>query len=252
MRIATLAFALLACASAALAQPPRTTNLTRERAMPPYRNGFELLRVEAWEDAVKSFRQAVDIDPTFEMAWYGLGRAYMPQKKYVDAAEAFAKSRDLFREQGGRQFANAQEAQRYRRDRILELDDVIRSYQAGPQNMRVAEILRQLNDRRRHLQEAIQRGDNITIENTIPAYVSLSLGSAFFRLGKIDDAEREYKAAISADPKSGESHNNLAVVYMETGRFDEAEKSLKAAEKAGFKVHPQLKEDIKSRRKGTN
>ena len=36
---------------------------------------------------------------------------------------------------------------------------------------------------------------------------------------------------------------------METGRLNDAEKSIKAAEKVGFKVHPQLKEEIKNRRK---
>jgi hypothetical protein len=43
----------------------------------------------------------------------------------------------------------------------------------------------------------------------------------------------------------------LAVVYLETGRLADAERSVAAAEKAGFKVHPQLKQDIKDRKKGT-
>jgi Tfp pilus assembly protein PilF len=86
----------------------------------------------------------------------------------------------------------------------------------------------------------------------VPAFVSLALGSAYFRAGKLQDAEREYKAAIDADSKTGEAHSNLAVVYMETGRYDDAERSVAAAEKAGYKVHPQLKDDIKKRRKGTS
>jgi Flp pilus assembly protein TadD len=62
---------------------------------------------------------------------------------------------------------------------------------------------------------------------------------------EVCDAEREYRAALAVDPKLGEAHNNLAVVCMLTGRYGEAEQEIKAAEKSGFKVNPQLKEDLK-------
>ena len=61
------------------------------------------------------------------------------------------------------------------------------------------------------------------------------------------DAEREYKATLEADQRSGEAHNNLAVVYLETNRIAEAEASLKDAKKAGFKVNPQLEQAIKDK-----
>jgi Flp pilus assembly protein TadD len=87
------------------------------------------------------------------------------------------------------------------------------------------------------------------MEMSVPSFVSMALGSAFFRLGRLADAEREYKATIEADPKTGEAHSNLAVVYLQTGRFDDAEKAVKAAEKTGFKVNPMLKDDIKAKKK---
>lgn len=62
------------------------------------------------------------------------------------------------------------------------------------------------------------------------------------------DAEREYKAAISADPKFGEAHSNLAVVYLETGRIKDAESSIRAAKKAGFRVNSQLEQAIRDRK----
>ena len=55
---------------------------------------------------------------------------------------------------------------------------------------------------------------------------------------------------IDANPKLGEAHNNLAVIYMQTGRFDEALQELTLAEKAGFRVNPQFKADLKERAKG--
>ncbi len=209
------------------------------------------MRAEAWPEAQKSFEQATDADPKFELAYYGLGQALMAQKRFVEATAAYLTCRDLYQALSGRQFTSAHEAQRYRQDRITELDELMRQVQSGPMTAQMQERLRQLSEQKRQIQEYIQRGQNITIENTVPAFVSLALGSAYFRSNKLEDAEREYKAAINADTKAGEAHNNLAVVYLLTGRAGEAEKEVKAAEKAGFKVQPQLKEDIKAAKKKT-
>ena len=83
-----------------------------------------------------------------------------------------------------------------------------------------------------------------------PAEALLSLGSAFFRNGDREQAEFEWKAAVEVNPKLGEAHNNLAVIYLQTGRFAEAEAAIKAAEKAGFRVNPQLKEDVRKAKAG--
>ena len=60
------------------------------------------------------------------------------------------------------------------------------------------------------------------------------------------NAEKEYKTAIATNPKIGESHNNLAVVYMLTDRLSEAEAEMRQAEKVGYPVHPQFKQDPKA------
>jgi Flp pilus assembly protein TadD len=61
----------------------------------------------------------------------------------------------------------------------------------------------------------------------------------------MENAEEEYKAAIRADPKAGEAHNNLAVIYLLTNRPKEAAAEVKAAEKSGLRVNPELKEQIR-------
>ena len=233
----------LACASSVMAQ----ANLARERAKPHVKTAWSFMREEAWADAAKSFQQAVELDPAYEAAYYGLGLANMRLRNYAGAISAYLRCRDIYREQAGKLFASGQDAQRIRQDRLTEIDEVIRSYQTGPQNANSQDRLRQLNQQRREIQDYISRGNNVTIETSVPAFVSLALGSAYFRTEQWADAEREYKAAIAMDPKSGEALNNLAVVYLQTGRIKEAEESVKAAEKAGYKVHPQLKQDIKAK-----
>lgn len=222
----------------------------RDRAMPHYRLGMEEMRSEQWEKAAADFQRAVDADPAFEMAWYELGRANMAGRRYAEAVAALAKCKGLYEAEAGKSFSTAQDAQQHRRDRITEIDEQIRQYQSAPPTIRTTEALRQLHETRRQLQDALQRGVAVSIEAAVPSFVSLALGSAYFRLGRLADAEREYKATIATDPKTGEAHSNLAVVYLQTGRFEEAEKAVKAAEKTGFKVNPALKEDIAAGRKG--
>jgi Flp pilus assembly protein TadD len=57
-------------------------------------------------------------------------------------------------------------------------------------------------------------------------------------------AEREWKAAVAANPRLGEAHNNLAALYATTGRKAQAQDAVNQAEKAGYRVNPRLKADI--------
>ncbi len=221
----------------------------RSRARVPYGIGIEHMKSEQWEKAAEAFQQAVDIDKEFDLAYYMLGRADMALKRYVAASIAILKCKEIYLAQAGRRFSNAQEAQRYRNDRLLELDELIRQTQTGPSTVRSSDQLRQLQEQRRQLQDLVSRGNNMTISTGVPSWVSLSLGSAYFRSGKLADAEREYKEAIATDSRSGEAHNNLAVVFLETGRISQADASLKEAKKAGFRVNPQLEQEIRDRLK---
>src|SRR5688572_26680991 len=108
-------------------------NAERERAQIKYRIGWENMRAEAWEKAVQSFQETIDIDPTYELAYYMLGRANMPLKRYGQAIAAYSKCRDLYQAQAARQFTSQQEVHRYRQDRVMEIDDTIRQLQVGSQ-----------------------------------------------------------------------------------------------------------------------
>jgi tetratricopeptide (TPR) repeat protein len=226
----------------------RTPQSDRDRARPHVIGAWRLMGQEDWTGALKQFEAAVAIDPTFEDAYYGVGLAHVRLKEYGPAVAAYAKCRDLYEAQAGRQFTNQQEAQRYRRDRLMEIDEAMRQLQQGPQTQSVLDRQRQLQDRKRQLQDIVSRGNNMSISQGVPAFVYLALGSAFFRLEQWEDAEREYKSAIAADPKTGEAYNNLAVVYLTTGRYDEADRAVQSAEKAGYKVNSALKAEIKKKR----
>lgn len=241
-----LALALVVMATAPAVASAQTS---RDRARIHNRLGWEYMHAEQFAEAAKAFQTAIDLARDYELPYYGLGRAHLALRKYVDAIAALETCRGLYQAQAARQFSNAHDAQRSRENRLIEIDEQIRMMQATP-NARTQDTVRQLQNHRRNIQEDVARGNDISLDTTAPAWVLLSLGSAYFRAGRLAEAEREYKATIAADSKSGEAHNNLAVVFLETGRFAEAEASMRMAKKAGFRVHPQLESDIMDRRRG--
>ena len=102
-----------------------------------------------------------------------------------------------------------------------------------------------MQERKRLLEQQLEKDAIATPE--VPAELSVALGSAYFRLNRLADAEREYVAAIDAGDVTGAAQNNVAVIYMMTERFDEAKEAVRLAEEAGFNVNPLFKEDLDKR-----
>lgn len=226
--------------------------LDKEDARQHYQRGYEALHNEKYEVAEQEFQSSIKLDPTFELSRYGLGQTYMATKRYPDAVTAFQKCRDVFHANVIADSSDDLKRQRRIDDTIKELEDQKRTYQS-PGHVATTSAgaglsgtyLQQLNMQINSLKEARARRTTTGDEPT-PDWLSLGLGSAYFRSNALADAEREYKAAIAVNPKLGEAHNNLAVVYLVTGRPADASTEVNAAEKSGFKVNPQLKDDIRT------
>lgn len=212
-----------------------------------YERGEEALHSEKYDEAEREFQASIKLDPTFELPRYGLGQTYMAMKRYQDAVVAFQKCRDVVH---ANNVADASdEVARNRRidDMIVNLEDQKRLYQQPGRNSNTPLARNYLYDLDAHLSELRDaRQKHPMGEEPTPAWLSLALGSAYFRTDALPDAEREYKNAVTVNPKLGEAHNNLAVVYLMTNRPSDASAELSAAEKAGFKVNAQLKEDVKN------
>lgn len=216
--------------------------LSRRQALERYRTGQELLAAERYEQAAAEFTAAIELDPLLTLAHYGLGQAYMGLKRYPSAVQAFVGCRDAY----GR-LATLRQNDMIAADRLLdeemrELRDSLTRVRSGQIKNAGPAMEQQLEKRLEEL-ETMRRGRGERLYT--PAEVSLALGSAYYRNNQPADAEREWVAAVSVNSRLGEAHNNLAALYLMTGRKKEAEDAVKAAERARFRVHPQLKEDIR-------
>jgi Tfp pilus assembly protein PilF len=211
---------------------------SRRQALDLYRKGQEYMTAERFELAAESYTAAIDKDPLLSVAHYQLGQAYMNLKRYGSAIQAYKGCMNALARLHALEESSKFQVDKMREEEIRELRVEINQVKA------VSPLKREVLEQRLHALES-QRAD-YRADFHPPAFVLLALGSAYFRNGELAPAEEQWEAAVTADSKYGEAHNNLAVVYMMTKRKKEAEEAIKAAEKSGFRVNPQLKEDIKT------
>lgn len=244
----TFAALLLSAAVAggsASAQVQLVDDIARRKALDRYRAGEELMQAELWEKAEREFKAAVALDPLFTLAHYSLGQTYMAMRRPASAVQAYVDCREAFETLGAFGQKERAETEIRREDEIRELRNSLAMLQGG--RVTVASPLAmtvRIEERLRVLEQGRMRSASNVLQ--IPAELSLALGSAYFRLERLADAEREYLVAIAADSTLGAAHNNLAVVYMLTGRYELAEASVRQAERNGFHVSPQLKDDLRA------
>jgi tetratricopeptide (TPR) repeat protein len=254
MRIVAAALtALVVSAAPSAAQSSYQLNPDTGRVMQHYRLGWEAFRIEHWDEAAKEFKQVIDIDATYKLAYYGLGRSYMGLKRFGDAAAAYEHCRALYQQDASNRFASRQEADRIRQDDLDQLKAAINTLNARSENGKPtasaqtqSRLLKDQAQRIQNKRDELNR--NVDLGSDVPAFVSLALGSAYFREAKFAEAEKALKDTLDIDPKFGEAWNNLAALYLFTNRIEEADRAVTSAEKVGYTVNPDLKADIKKRR----
>jgi Tfp pilus assembly protein PilF len=242
---------LIAVTSLSLADAQQLSERDQHAATQHFKLGMQALLTEHYDEAEREFRAAVRIDPLYDAAFYGLGQVYMATKRFDSAVKAYIAARDAFKSATAEEALASVTSDRRLKDQIDALKDYERNLTrqtAAQSNPAARGPIDRVRDQIKQLETRMGRRSGAT-PPPVPAGLSMALGSAYFRLNQLEDAEREYKAAIDVNPSFGEAHSNLAVVYLVTGRIDEADTALKTAEKAGFKANPKLKDDIAAAKK---
>lgn len=243
MRLVVTALALTVLPSFAAAQDETVTAQRLKEAREHYQKGATLMIEEDFAKAAAEFRMATRLDPAYTMAFYSLGQASMALGRYDDAATAYEGCRETILARASLDVQQRGEARQARTDELLDIEAAIMRW-GGPDAPPNAYTMR-MHERKRMLEQ--QQEKQAISPVGVPAELSIALGSAYFRLRRLEDAEGEYLAAIAAEDPTGTAHNNIAVIYMMTERFDEAKQSVVWAEEAGFRVDPRFKDDLEKR-----
>jgi tetratricopeptide (TPR) repeat protein len=225
----------------AAAASAQTTEQDRRTAYKHYQVGQELLSAERWEKAADEFRAAIALDALFTDAHYGLGRAFMGMQRYASAAQAYEGCIGAARSLHGLREKDRVGTDQHITEQIRALREAI----ANIRRQKTGGIENQILQLEARVRELERSKSGLPGPFEPPAEVLLALGSAHFRNGDREAARISWESAVRVNSRLGEAWNNLAVVHMQAGRKAEAEAAVRNAEKAGYRVHPGLKDEIK-------
>jgi tetratricopeptide (TPR) repeat protein len=245
MRGAILAVVLLIGPQVAPSREPTTIDV--QRAKQHDRDGWKALQDGHADKAVNEFQAALQINPEYADALHGLGKAEMTLQQYPDAVAALERCR-LSYLHGGTEDAERRLIEKgARQAQIEKLKQELQQLQLnGDQSMGTSNYMTNLRQQIRDLEGVRDPGPIVAAEGAVPPFISLALGSAYFRVDRLGDAERMFRDALAAQPKFGEAHSNLALVCLLTNRAAEADQHIREAEEAGFKVNPELKRRVRA------
>lgn len=213
----------------------------RRQALDHYRKGEKALLGEKFEQAAEAFGKAVELNPDFMLAYYGLGQSRMLLKQYPEAVTAFSAARDAYYKMANARVNDRMAAADVSQRMLDEYRNLTGVEGAGRGTSKgVNERLNVLRDI-----EQVKKMDDGNPEP--PAEISLALAGAWFRQNNLEESEKENRNALKSKPDYGQAHSNLAVICLMTGRIPEAQAELEKAEKAGFTVNPRLKEELTKR-----
>jgi TolB-like protein/class 3 adenylate cyclase len=160
--------------------------------------------------AIGYYRQALELDPEYALAWAGLSRAHSNQGGYweMEVPAAFAKARDAAQ-------------------RALQLDPELAEGHAA-----LGEILRLHDWDWKGADASLRRALELAPGN---AQVMRDAGNLAGNLGRPDEALALVRRAVMLDPLSASTHRTLARLSFFADRLDEAE----AAAQKALELNPQ-------------
>jgi len=164
------------------------------------------------DDAIDTFKEALEIDPEKSEAHYYLGNAYADKEMFDEAIAMYKNAVEY----------NPEFVDAYLNLSMLYLDmDLI--------------------------DEAISLCKHAVSTNPNDAFLCFHLGEAYAMNLQYKEAIEEYKKAMSINPMDPETQYRLAESYYEVKQFDLALEHATQAEKLGYITNPDFMDDLEEK-----
>ncbi|MDD1752717.1 MAG: tetratricopeptide repeat protein [Methanotrichaceae archaeon] len=185
--------------------------------------GIDLVKLNKYDEAIKAFDEALDLDPMSATAWSGKGTALQKLGKDDEAITAFDKALDLDPMSATAWSGKGYVLQKLGKDdeaitafdKALDLDPMSATAWSGK-----GYILQKLGKD----DEAVQAYDKAF--QLDPASISATTwsnkGAAYLNLSKYDEAIQALDKANELDPEYARAWYNKGAVYLKLGKYDEA------------------------------
>jgi len=177
------------------------------------------------------YRQALDLDPEYALAWAGLSRAYATQagNSWLPIADGFSKAREAA-ERALQLAPDLAEAHAALGEILMfydwkwhEADTLLRrALELAPGNARIMRSNAILAGFLGRLDETIALLRRAAALDPLAVPVHRSLVRWCYCAGRLEEAEAAMKKALELNPHGGQTRHYLGLVRLQQGRLDEA------------------------------
>ena len=167
-------------------------------ALKAYTLGFQTLNEKGEAAALPFHLRAIELDPSFAVAYRAVGADYFALGEHARANEYFTKAFELRQRTSEREKIAISTA--YYTDVTGELDKALQSYQQGVQSYRLSGFY-------------------------------IGLGNVYFQLGQFEKAADAYRTSLRLSAQtSGIAYDNLAFSLLALQNFAEAKRTIQEAQ----------------------
>lgn len=183
--------------------------------------GLRLYNRKDYAGAIKCFKEAAELDPTYAAPWNGLGWTYRDTKDWDKAIESFLKAVELEPDYASpfnglayvyNYRGNYEKAVSYC-ERAIALDS---TYAAPWNNLGYA------YGKLKNYTKAIECYKHAAELDRYDAAPLLNLGSTYEIIGDNEHASEFYLHALEVNPNYAKAWSNLGYLYNRTGKYDKA------------------------------
>ena len=207
-----------------------------KRKQERYEAGCDDLDNKRYEAAINKFKEAINIDPVYTEAHYGLGRAYLAQGNLEEAENAAKKSLSLTKNNhsDSQKLLNDIKEMYYKRGIALiehskyvnGIDVLLKAY-----NLDMVDelVLMSLGDAYYLMEDysnAASYYQKVTTINPNNKIAYIELGSTFYSMDAYREAVDPFQKARNLDPNCAKTCYYLARIHFKLGNWGEAKQTI--------------------------
>jgi protein O-GlcNAc transferase len=183
--------------------------------------GIALKNLERYDDALRSYERALEINRNFPDAYYNQGNARKELKRYSEALESYERALNIKPD-----YAEAHINRGIALQALERVDDALDSYERA---LKIRPDYAEAHYNRgvalwelRRFEEALNSHERALEIKPDYAEAHNNRGVVLRQLQRLDEALDCYERALEIKPDYAEAHNNRGVVLQELRRFDAA------------------------------
>lgn len=161
-----------------------------------------------FEDAIRAYNRAIQLDPAFGWPYTNLALTYLTQNQYAEAILLYQKSLDLLTSD---------------KDKAISwngLGNIYRCIDDYPNAIAAYQKAAELDPETAGMRDGADNFQSDQQPKNAQAWNDL--GELFFKTGSYDEAVNAFEQAIKLDPEAGWPYTNLARVLAAQGKWAEA------------------------------